>query len=143
MQWNDTVNAGFTLGKPWLPVPDSYHTHNVASELQDPNSILNFYKRLLALRHNNQALLEGEYVALDQDDPNVLAYLRRYKNQAVLVVLNMSPTGQTLRLNFKEQGLSTGKFSTLLSTLKTTPTESKLDQISLNPFSVYIAQILK
>jgi alpha-glucosidase len=91
MQWDTSVNAGFTQEKPWLPVPDSYRTHNVATESKDPDSILNFYKRLLVLRHQDQALLEGDYVALDQDDPNILAYLRKYKNEAVLVVLNMSP----------------------------------------------------
>ncbi len=79
MQWNDTPNAGFTTGIPWLPVPVSYQTHNVATEKADPNSILNFYKNLLALRHTNKALLDGDYVALNQDDANVYSYLRRYK----------------------------------------------------------------
>ena len=80
-------------GTPWLPVPPSAKTHNVASELNDPNSILQFYRQLLVLHHQNPALLDGDYVALNQDDPNVLAYLRRYKNEAVLVVLNMSGDG--------------------------------------------------
>jgi alpha-glucosidase len=141
MQWDNTVNAGFTLGKPWLPVPDSYHTHNVASELLDPASILNFYKRLLALRHENQALLEGDYVSLNQDDPNVLAYLRRYKDQAVLVVLNMSPAPQVVHLGPKELGFSGGKARSLLSTLKGTPPQSDVRQIEMDPFAVYIAQI--
>jgi len=53
MQWNNTPNAGFTTGIPWLPVPMTYQTHNVATEQKDPNSILNFYRQLLALRHTN------------------------------------------------------------------------------------------
>ena len=57
----------------------TYQTHNVASEKKDPNSILNFYKNLLALRHTNRALLDGDYIALNQDDPNVYSYLRSYK----------------------------------------------------------------
>jgi hypothetical protein len=89
MQWNDKVNAGFSKNPPWLPVADNYKTHNVATEQADPNSILVFYQRLLKLRHTNAALLDGDYVALNESDPNVMSYLRRYKDQAVLVVLNM------------------------------------------------------
>src|SRR6202050_2037816 len=58
MQWDDSPNAGFSQTTPWLPVPASYKTHNVASELQDPNSILQFYRHLLALRHQEHALLD-------------------------------------------------------------------------------------
>ena len=94
MQWNDSPNAGFSQATPWLPVPASYKTHNVASESKDPDSVLQFYKRLLALRHHEPALLDGDYVALNQDNPDVLSYLRRYKNEAVLVVLNMSNAKQ-------------------------------------------------
>jgi alpha-glucosidase len=73
MQWNDTPNAGFTTGIPSLPIPVTYKKYNVADELKDPDSILNWYKGLLALRHQDKALLDGEYVALNQDDPNVLS----------------------------------------------------------------------
>ena len=81
MQWDDSPNAGFTTGIPWLPIPVTYKTYNVADELKDPDSILNWYKGLLALRHQDKALLEGEYIALNQDDPNVLSYLRRYQGR--------------------------------------------------------------
>ena len=83
MQWNDKANAGFSTATPWLPVPPSYATHNVSTESKDPNSILVFYKNLLALRHSNPALLDGDYVALNQDDVNVMSYLRRYKDEAI------------------------------------------------------------
>ena len=56
-------------GTPWLPVPPSYKTHNVASELKDPDSILKCYKHLLAIAAQDQALLDGDYVALNQDNP--------------------------------------------------------------------------
>ena len=90
MQWDNKPNAGFTTGIPWLPIPTSYRTHNVATEQKDPNSILVFYQNVLKLHRTNPELLEGDYVALNEDDPNVLSYLRRYKDKAVLVVLNMS-----------------------------------------------------
>ena len=115
MQWSDTPNAGFTTGVPWLPVPVSYQTHNVATEKADPNSILNFYKNLLAIRHTNKALLDGDYVALNQGNANVYSYLRRYKNQAVLVVLNMSEKQQNVSFDFSAQGFAGAQLKTLLT----------------------------
>ena len=96
MQWNDSPNAGFSQKAPWLPVPPSFKTHNVDAELNDPNSILQFYKHVLALRHQDPSLREGEYIPLNEDQPNVVSYLRRYKKQAVLVVLNMSGRSKKL-----------------------------------------------
>ncbi len=91
MQWNDSENAGFTKAKPWLPVPASYKTHNVAAESKDPNSVLSIYKQVLALRRNEPALLTGTYAALNQDDPNVLSYLRQKNNETILVVITCPP----------------------------------------------------
>ena len=142
MQWNDAPNAGFTQGIPWLPVPMTYQTHNVATEQKDPNSILNFYKNLLALRHTNKALLDGDYVALNQNDANVYSYLRRYKGQAVLVVLNMSENPQNVSFNLSKQGFSAGEAKTLLSTINGGATQ-KLSGISLPPYTVYIGEVSK
>lgn len=141
MQWDDSSNAGFTTGKPWLPAGPSYKTHNVAAEEKAPDSILNFYKRLLALRHQETALLDGDYVALNEDDPNVLSYLRRYKNQAVLVVLNMSARPQKVTFNLAAQGISATDATTLLTTLSSKPQRITLSAISLEPFSVYIGKL--
>jgi len=54
MHWNDRQDAGFSKARPWLPVPPSAKTHNVAGEMKDPSSVLSFYRQLLALRHNVQ-----------------------------------------------------------------------------------------
>src|SRR3989449_10422167 len=115
MQWNDSANAGFSKTKPWLPVPPSYKTHNVASEQKDSNSALSFYRQLLAMRHKEPALLEGNYVALNADDPHVLTYVRRYKDEAILVVLNMSAKDQKLQFDFSPLGFSAPKLSVLLT----------------------------
>ena len=141
MQWNDSTNGGFTTATPWLPVPDTYQTHNVATEEKDPDSILNFYKKLLALRHNDPALLDGEYVALNEDDANVLSYLRRYKNEAVLVVLNMSTSPQRASYDLSGAGFGGSKPLLLLTTMKTPP--AALSEISIEPFGVYIAKVTK
>jgi alpha-glucosidase len=143
MQWNGGANAGFSQADPWLPVPASSKTHNVEAEVKDPDSILQFYKHLLALRHQDAALREGEYVPLNEDQPNVVSYLRRYKNQAVLVVLNLSGTEQKVSFDLGRQGFSGGKATTLLTTLSAHPQEVRLSEVSLEPFGVYIATLSK
>ncbi|PYX86252.1 MAG: glucohydrolase [Acidobacteria bacterium] len=143
MQWNDAANAGFSTAKPWLPVPASYSTHNVAAESKDPNSILNFYKQVLSLRHQNRALLDGQYVPLNQDDPNVLSYLRKYKDEAVLVVLNMSASPQKARFDLSQQGFASPKVATLVTTDAQAPKEGTVQQLALQPFEVYIASVSK
>jgi len=143
MQWDDSPNAGFTRGAPWLPIPPSYKTVNVASELKDPSSILQVYRSLLKLRHQNQALLEGDYVALNENDPNVLSYLRRYKNEAVLVVLNMSSQPQEVSFDLAPQGFAAKSARTLLTSTAPGSKERALSHLSLEPFSFYIAAVSK
>jgi alpha-glucosidase len=139
MQWNDSAYAGFSPTRPWLPVPASFKTHNVASELADPISVLQFYRHLLALRHQERALLYGNYIALNQDNPNVLSYLRRYKNEAVLVVLNMSATAQQVSFDLSEEGFGSPKTTSLLTT--SSALSPQLDRVDLDPFAVYIARV--
>jgi alpha-glucosidase len=142
MQWNDSPYAGFSPSSPWLPIPASFKTHNVSGELADPASVLQFYRHLLALRHQERALLYGDYVALNPDNPKVLSYLRRYKNEAVLVVLNMSATAQQISFNLSEDGFASPKATPLLTTSAGAP-NSQIDQIALDPFAVYIARVSK
>jgi alpha-glucosidase len=141
MQWNDKANAGFSPSTPWLPVTASYKTHNVASETEDPNSILRFYQQLLALRHRDQALLDGDYVALTPSDPNVLAYLRRCKDETVIVVLNMSGKEQSVSLDLAQQGLRESRAKTLLTTLHASPENLGTAPVALEPYAVYIAEL--
>ena len=86
---------------------------------------------------------EGEYIPLNEDQPNVVSYLRRYQNQAVLVVLNMSGTNQKVSFDLAKQGFSGSKAATLLTTLSSRPQEVQLSDVSLEPFAVYIAKVLK
>ena len=140
MQWTNGVNAGFSAAKPWLAVPASAKTHNVESELQDPNSVLNFYKQLLHLRHFESALRDGEYISLNDRDPNVLAYVRRYKDQAIVVVLNMSPSDQNVALDLAPLGYKAPHFGVLLTNLATRPSPDAR-ALAMGPYTVFIAAI--
>ena len=143
MQWNSSKNAGFTVGTPWLPVPASAITHNVQTELKDPGSILQFYRHLLTLRHREPALREGDYFALNESDPNVLSYLRKYKNEAVLVVLNMSGSTQTQSFDLAKQGFTSSRANTLLTTQPSPAEELSLSKLQIEPFGVYIGKVTK
>jgi alpha-glucosidase len=138
MQWNSGENAGFSKGTPWLPVPPTYNTHNVADESKDPDSILVFYKNVLKLRHTNPALLDGSYTAINDSDANVLSYLRVYKDHGVVVALNMSDTPQKVNLELKANGFAAAK--SLVATGKSGANGS---EVSLEPFGVFIGELTK
>ena len=137
MQWDATANAGFSQAAPWLPVPASYRTHNVATESQDPDSILNLYKKVLALRHTSPALLEGSYRALNERDEHVMSYLRSYKGNAVLVVLNMSPEPRKARFKLGAEGWP----SFTLQPLVSSGASAKGGEVTLAPFGLMIAEV--
>lgn len=124
---------------PWLPVDDRYKTYNVASEKQDANSILNYYRQLLSMRHTNAALLEGKYVGLNEDDPNVLCYMRSYKGENVLVVLNMSGVARTVNLNLAANRVTTKSAKTLLSSFGA-PSKVDPGKIVVEPFGAWIGE---
>jgi alpha-glucosidase len=141
MQWSSEPNAGFTTGTPWNSIPETYKTYNVADELKDPNSILNWYKQLLALRRSNLALLDGDYFGLNEKDPNVLSYLRKSATDALIVIINMSAAPQTVNFRLSKQGLNVKSAKTLLTTQPSLQNNSSVAQISLEPFAVYIASL--
>jgi alpha-glucosidase len=140
MQWTDGPNAGFTTGKSWLPVPPSAQTHNVASEAKDANSILSVYKKLLAMRHMEPALIEGDYVSVNNDDPNVYSYLRRYKNEAVMVVLNFSNARRTAKFDLAPQGFASAKS---ISELASGARSGAGSTVVLEPFGFYIEKLTR
>ncbi len=140
MQWNDSPNAGFSSVAPWLPVDERYPSYNVETEEKDAHSILNYYHTLLSLRHTNQALREGKYVALNEQDANVLSYARSYKGQNVLVVLNMSGARQKVKLNLAATGAQAKSAKTLLASFAA-PQKIELSEIAVEPFGAWVGEI--
>jgi oligo-1,6-glucosidase len=97
MQWSNSTEAGFTNGTPWIKVNPNYTTINVVAEEPDPNSILNYFRKMVRLRKTTAALIYGKYELLDKDNPSIYSYTRVLNGQKILVLLNFK--AQTAKAN--------------------------------------------
>ena len=103
-QWDTSENAGFTTGKPWLMVNPDYKRINVASQINDPNSVLSYYKKLTALRKNpeySNTVVYGKTVPYLPEAERLMAFKRVGENQTLLVLGNFSTKPQTVKLPSK------------------------------------------
>lgn len=139
MQWNTAANAGFSTTKPWLPVPASASTHNVAMETADSSSILSVYRKLLSLRHHEPALLDGEFMPLNTDDKNVFVYARRAKDETIIVALNISTTEQTIKIDYSPLKIN----SAVLQPLVETGVQVKDGTLKLNPYAAIVVKAVQ
>jgi oligo-1,6-glucosidase len=101
-QWESTANAGFTTGTSWIKLAGNYKTVNAAAQEKDPNSCLNYFRKLVTLRKENMpVLVYGKYTLLDKTNPKVYAYTRESEGQKMLIVLNFSasPAQANIALN--------------------------------------------
>ena len=140
MQWNAGQDAGFSnAAKPWLPIPPSAGRYNVSAEAADPNSILNAYKKLIALRRTVPALRDGTQQGINNDDQNVFAFLRRSGDSTVLVALNMSGKRQTVHVDWANYGVHAARLVPLFNS----PGDQtqKFDEIVLDPFGSVVAEV--
>ncbi len=138
-QWANTANAGFSPAgvTTWLPVNPNYaEGFNVADQEKDPNSLLNFYRKGIALRRATPALVSGGYQPVNEDDQNVLAYVRSGSHEHCLVVLNFSAEPQ--QVSFR---LAVESVRTLFSTHARPVGEPDLDGLTLQPFEALILEM--
>jgi alpha-glucosidase len=140
-QWENAPNAGFCPpgAAPWLPVnPNFAQGVNYAEQEANPDSLFNFYRRLLHLRRGVPALIGGDYTPVHPEAKDYLAFLRHdhHTDQTCLVVLNFSNRPQTLHFN--------APFSparVLFSSEKRLQEEDQLTGLHIAPFEVYIAEV--
>lgn len=90
MQWNDSYNAGFTEGEPWLVVNESYKTINVKDTLEDKNSIFYTYKELIKIRKKMELVKNGTFDLIDRGSKEHFSYMREYKGEKLYVFANMT-----------------------------------------------------
>lgn len=93
VQWTSGENAGFTTGKPWFYINPNYKEVNAEKELSDPNSLLNFYKKLIRFRKENEIVLKGDYKEYYANSKNLYVYERTYNNQRMLVICSFTEKG--------------------------------------------------
>lgn len=96
MQWDDSPQAGFTTGQPWLPVTPNYRHINAAAAVADPASVFHHYRRLIAMRHERLVVRAGRFDLLLPDHEQLFAYTRTLGAEQLLVLANMSSQVVTL-----------------------------------------------
>jgi oligo-1,6-glucosidase len=134
LQWSAALNAGFTSGKPWLPVNPDYATFNIANQSKDPSSILSHFKSLTRLRKENKVLIHGKYQIYQKDHPTIYAYTRSLGNEKVMVLLNFSTKASMIEISdFK---LDTAPVSNNYADLEISGTK-----VSLRPYQAVIVGI--
>lgn len=88
MQWDSSSNAGFTTGTPWLATNRNYKEINVAAQETDENSCLNYFRKMVKLRKDNNVLVYGKFTLIDKNNPDVFAFTRELNEKKILVMLN-------------------------------------------------------
>lgn len=135
MPWQAGAGGGFTTGKPWLRFNPDLEQRNVATQLRDPASVLSTYRSLLRLRKQSRALQRGSFQPLLRAPQQVLAYLRVYRGQAMLVALNFSPCPASVKL---ETELPTRVWERVFSTHPLEPGQLKGACLELAPLEAAI-----
>jgi oligo-1,6-glucosidase len=127
-QWDATKNAGFTSGEPWLKVNNNHVVLNAATEEKDPNSELNYFRKMVKLRKNNLTLVYGKYNLVDSENKNVYAYTRELNGEKLLILLNFSAQKATVKtgLDTKKAKLLITNYGGKSSTTEVRPYEASI-----------------
>ncbi len=126
-QWDNSPNAGFTTGKPWLAVNDNHREINAAAQELDTNSTLHYFRKLVRLRKAEKTLVYGKYTLLDKANPNVYAYTREWEGKKILILLNFKAQNATYQLpdmNFKNAKRLEGNYPDVAPTNTLRPYEA-------------------
>ncbi len=127
MQWTGGRNAGFTDGEPWIGSPENYVTINVEAEEKDPDSVMNFYRKLIALRKEYDVISNGDIEFLDSGNEKVFAYKRTLENEELTVFCSFSGDNEKISLKVPEGKILIGNY-----------TEDKASEGTLRPFETIV-----
>lgn len=130
MQWDDSINAGFTTGTPWIQTADNYTEINVKNSLEDKDSIFYYYQKLIQLRKNYDVIAYGDIKPLLREDKRVFAYERNYKGQKLIVICNFYPTTYEIELPY-----DLSNYKCILNNYKN---EAKAKKIALKPYETLV-----
>lgn len=131
MQWDDSQNAGFSETKPWLSVPDNYANINVKKQEKENDSILNYYKQLIALRKEKKAISDGSIEFFETEREQLFAFKRIFEDQEIAVVCNWLGTEYEAQIS--------GEYHTLLGNYVDCQ-QNVGNTLKLRPYESYILE---
>lgn len=134
VQWDDSPNAGFTAGTPWIQVNPNYTAINAAAEAKDPDSVLNYYKKMIALRKAHLGLVYGSFQLLAEADPQLFAYRR-----------TLAETGEDylIACNFSDQEAAfaiPADFAGARCLIDNYPGSAPDGAVTMRPFEAFVLQ---
>lgn len=140
IQWDSSINAGFTTGTPWINTSKRYKEINAENNLNDKDSVFYHYKKLIELRKEEDIISYGDYRILDEKNSKIYAYERSYEGDSIVVVNNFYDEVGVINLS-KEIELEGKKVEILLSNYK----DSSIDisNLSLRPYESVVYKIIK
>ena len=126
MQWSDEINGGFSKGTPWIESIKNYKEINVKNQIDDEDSIFNYYRKLIALRKEHRVIALGKTIPLAENDENIYMFKRVLENEELLVVTNFYNVECSIELDFEIEGYecilsNNGEKVTLEKNLKLQP----------------------
>lgn len=138
MQWDNTTNAGFSTGTPWLKVNPNYKDINVAQQVNDPHSIYHYYKRLIQIRKQHPVLIYGNYDLILPSHDKIYAYTRTLGKEQILILTNLfsEEASYLLPENIR------GKIGEVLISNYPTNEREKLDRGSLQPYEAIVYKLI-
>ncbi|MEK8128251.1 alpha-glucosidase [Paenibacillus filicis] len=135
MQWDDSPNAGFSTGTPWIKVNPNYKEINVKRDLEQPNSIYRYYQQLIALRKANKVMVYGDYLDLSAGDPHLYVYTRTWEGERWLVILNHADHDTAFTL---PDGFEDGKQELVIANYDDVHRDDRIAQLALRPHEARI-----
>ncbi len=135
MQWDDSENAGFTTGTPWLKVNPNYKEISVKKSLEDSHSIFYYYQKLIKLRKEQEVIVYGDYNLILEDHDQIYAYTRVLDNETLLVITDFSSETPEFQLPSHIQYDSK---HLLISNYEVNENEDNISSISLKPYEARV-----
>ena len=133
MQWDETDEAGFTTGVPWMPVNPNYKVINSAAQIGDEDSIYNYYRKLISLRKEHPIIVNGDFELVGEDDADVFVYLRHWKDQILWVACNFTDRMQKI-VNLSSNHAEYRKWHVICDNYSPSGDAFEKDQIELQPY---------
>ncbi|MBA3946225.1 MAG: alpha-glucosidase [Herpetosiphonaceae bacterium] len=137
MQWDDSDNAGFTSGTPWIKVNPNYREINAKQAVADPQSIFHYYQQLIQLRKANPVMVEGRYDLILPEDEEIYAFTRTLDDDRLLVILNFTTGTPVFRLS---EEITVNSPELLISNYSVDAAED-LRQLTLKPFEARVYRL--